>query len=98
MIKKMTVIPRINNSSSEEQTIEWQIPGRVSAAFMFTEATGYSFIAKVRVEKKHWWNRSWKTYITHSKNEEDAFRKGLKFLESHDYQIDAESSIHDKFR
>ena len=88
MYNQLTSIPRIKNRSEEKESIEWQIPRQVSAAFMFIKKMGYSFIAKVKVEKKHWWSRSWETFITHAPTQSEALSEGLKFLESHGYSID----------
>ena len=88
MYNQLTTIPQILNQTVKKDSIEWQIPDRVSAAFMFIEKMGYSFIAKVKVEKKHWWNRSWETFITHAPVQSDALKKGLEFLEGHGYAID----------
>jgi len=55
---------------------------------MLIEKFGYTFSAKIRVEKKHWWNRSWKTFITHAPAPVEAIRKGVEFLESFGYTIE----------
>ncbi len=86
--KKLTSIPQIRNQSSKNDAIEWNIPQQVSVAFMFIEKFGYTVSTKVRVEKKHWWSRSWKTFITHAPTEAEAIRKGLEFLESYGYTIE----------
>ena len=54
----------------------------------YIEKFGYTVSAKVKVEKKHWWNRSWKTFITHAPTTAEAIRKGLGFLESYGYTIE----------
>ena len=55
---------------------------------MFIDKFGYTLSAKVRVKKKHWWNRSWKTFIAHTPTAAEAISKGMGFLESHGYQIE----------
>ncbi|MEN8223111.1 MAG: hypothetical protein ABFR36_07605 [Acidobacteriota bacterium] len=92
MYNKLTSIPRIESTTGEKDSIEWQIPQQVSVAFMFTKETGYSFIAKVKVEKKHWWNRPWETFITHATDQSEAIGKGQEFLEIHGYKIDPDTA------
>ena len=89
--KKLTTIPQIRNQTSRNDAIEWEIPQKVSVAFMLIEKFGYTFSAKIRVEKKHWWSRSWKTFITHAPATVEAIRKGLEFLESFGYAIEVDT-------
>ena len=86
--KKLTSIPQIRNQTSKNDAIEWEIPQQVSIAFMLIDKFGYTFSAKIRVEKKHWWSRSWKTFITHASTPAEAIRKGREFLESFGYTIE----------
>lgn len=82
------LIPQIRNDATQRNTIEWRIPQQVSVALTLIEKFGYTVIAKVKVKKQHWWNRSWKTFITHASTPDAAFRKGLEFLESFGYTIE----------
>jgi len=91
--KDLTSIPQIRNQPSQKDAIEWEIPEQVSVAFMFIDKFGYTLSAKVRVEKKHWWNRSWKTFITHAPTTAEPFKKGLEFLESHGYTIEYDADL-----
>ena len=93
MINQFTTIPRIEDRSGQKESVEWQIPHQVSAAFMFIDKFGYSFIAKVKVKKKRWWNRSWETFVTHDADQTSAVRKGIEFLERHGYTIDPETAV-----
>jgi len=88
---KLISIPQIRNQTSQKDAIEWEIPQQVSVAFMLIEKFGYTFSAKIRVEKKHWWSRSWKTFITHAPTSREAIRKGLEFLESFGYTIEVDT-------
>ncbi len=86
--KNLVSVPRIGSQTPQTGAIEWEIPGQVSVAFMLVDEFGYSLIAKVRIDKKHWWNRPWKTFIAHASTPDEAVRKGLEFLESYGYTIE----------
>jgi hypothetical protein len=86
--KNLISVPRIGSRTARQDAIEWTIPSQVSVAFMSVDRFGYSLIAKVKVKKKHWWNRSWKNFVTHAPTPEEAVRKGLEFLESYGYTIE----------
>ncbi|MCK5116582.1 MAG: hypothetical protein KAR44_08265 [Candidatus Aegiribacteria sp.] len=86
--KILTSIPQIRNQTSKNDAIEWEIPQQVSVALAFIDKCGYTVIAKVRIDKKHWWNRPWKTFITHAPSPAEAIKNGLEFLESYGYTID----------
>jgi hypothetical protein len=86
--KNLVSVPRIGSQTPQTGAIEWEIPGQVSVAFMLVDEFGYSLMAKVRIDKKHWWNRPWKTFIAHAPTPDEAARKGLEFLESFGYRID----------
>ena len=88
MHKKLISIPRIRSSASQKNTIEWKIPQQVSVAFTLIDKFGYTVMVKVKVEKKHWWNRSWKTFAAHATTPDAAIKKGREFLESYGYTID----------
>ena len=90
--KKLTSIPQIRNQTSNNDAIEWEIPQQVSVAFMLIDKFGYTFSAKIRVEKKHWWSRSWKTFITHASAPTEAIRKGIEFLENYGYTIEYDTA------
>ncbi len=92
MYSQLTTIPRIDDRDGKKESIEWQIPHQVSAAFMFIDKFGYSFIAKVKVKKKYWWSRSWKTFVTHDPDSAAAISKGEEFLESYGFRIDPDTA------
>jgi len=81
-------IPRVESRAPNKNTIEWEIPSKVKVVFMLTEKIGYTIIANVKVEKKHWWNRSFKTFTVSSANPAEAIMKGLDFVEKYGYHID----------
>ena len=88
MNKNLISIPQIVSHTPQKDTIEWEIPQQVSVAFTLIDKFGYTVMAKVKVEKKHWWNRSWKTFTAHADNSATAITKGREFLESYGYTID----------
>jgi len=84
-------IPRIPSRAKHKNTLEWKIPGEVSVALMLIERIGYTFVAKVKIEKKHWWNRSYKVFTISKPNIADAIIRGDEFLRKHGYYIDSKS-------
>ena len=88
MNKNLISIPRIESRTPQKNTIEWKIPQQVSVALTLLDKFGYTLMAKVKVEKKHWWNRPWKTFTTHAPTQAAAITKGLEYLESYGYTID----------
>jgi len=86
--KNLITIPRCDRHTPQKDAIEWEIPEQVSVAFMFVDKFGYTLASKVKVDKKHWWNRSWKTFMTHAPTPAEAIAKGLEFLESYGYTIE----------
>lgn len=91
MYKKLTTVPRIVNDKNQKDTLEWQIPQQISVVFTFLDNFGFTFMAKVRVEKKHWWNRSWQTFTAHDTDAASAIAKGNALLERYGYTIDQNS-------
>lgn len=81
-------IPRVESRAPNKNTIEWEIPDRVSVGLMLVEKIGYTVLVKVKVEKKHWWNSSYKTFTTSSLNPAEAIMKMSDFLEQYGYYID----------
>jgi len=55
---------------------------------MLVDRIGYTIIATVKVDKKHWWNRSEKTFTFSSADPAEALLKGVDFIERHGYFID----------
>jgi hypothetical protein len=55
------LIPRIESRAPNKNTIEWEIPNKVSVGFMAVSGLGFFVSIKIKFDKKHWWNRSWKT-------------------------------------
>jgi len=86
--RRLTLIPQSVSRTHKKDAIEWEIPEQVSVAFMFVENLGYTLASKVKVDKKHWWNRSWKAFMTHAPTPAEAIAKGMEFLESYGYTID----------
>lgn len=82
-------IPRVESRAPNKNTIEWKILDRVSVCLMLVEKIGYTVLVKVKVEKKHWWNSSYKTFTTSSLNPVEAVMKMSDFLEKHGYYIDS---------
>ena len=87
--KKLISIPRVESRAPNKNTIEWEIPEKVSLCLMLVERIGYTFLAKVNVKKKHWWNSSHNTFTTSSINPMEAVMKVSDFLEQHGYYIDS---------
>ena len=88
MNRRLISIPRVASTAPNKNTIEWAIPNKVKVVFMLIERTGYTIIISVKVEKKHCWNSSYKTFTISSPNPADAIMKGLEFLEKHGYYIE----------
>jgi hypothetical protein len=81
-------IPRVKSRASNKNTIEWEIPDKVSVCLMLVEKIGYTVLVKVKVEKKHWWNSSYKRFTVSSLNPIEATIKMSNFLEQYGYYID----------
>ena len=88
MPNNLISIPRVESRAPNKNTIEWEIPGKVTVGLMLIERTGYTFIAKVKVEKKHWWSSSHKQFVGSNPNVMEVIVKGLEFLEQFGYYID----------
>jgi hypothetical protein len=86
--KELDTIPRVQSSAPNKNTIEWEIPGKVKVGFMLVDRAGYFVFTKIRVEKRHWWNRSWKTYTAKSHDPIEAVMNALDILETHGFYID----------
>jgi len=84
-------IPRVESRAHHKNTIEWEIPGKVSVGIMLISGVGYTFIAKVAIKKKHWWNKSTKTFVVSDLNPATAIIKGVNFLEPYGYYIDPDT-------
>ena len=85
---KLTPIPRIESQAPNRNTIEWEIPDKVSVCLILIEKIGHTFIAKVKIEKKYWWSSSYKTFTVSSTDVMEVIVKGLEFLEQYGYYID----------
>lgn len=81
-------IPRVKSRAPNKNTIEWEIPDKVSVCLMLVEKIGYTVLVKVKVEKKHWWNSSHKKFTTSSPNPIEVTMKMSDFLEQYGYYID----------
>jgi hypothetical protein len=91
---KLRSIPRVESRAPNKNTIEWEIPDQVSVGLMLIERIGFTFIAKVKVKKKHWWHSSHKTFTVSSSNPMEAVIKVSEFLEGYGYYIDSDSIAH----
>lgn len=81
-------VPRVESRAPNKNTIEWEIPGKVTVGLMLIERVGYTFLAKVNVKKQHWWSSSRKTFTASNPNVMEVIMKGQEFLEQHGYHID----------
>lgn len=88
MNEALIPIPRIESRAPNGNTIEWEIPNKVEATLMLVDRIRYTIITKVKVDKKHWWNRSHKIYTFSSSDPAEALLEGLNFIETHGYFID----------
>lgn len=91
MPQNLTPIQRVESKAPLKNTIEWEIPNSVLASLMTIGGVGYMFIAKVKTEKKHWWNKKWKTYTKRAANPVTAVFSRLEFLQKFGYTIDHNS-------
>ena len=91
MSENLTPIPRVESRVPNKNTIEWEIPDRALATLMLISSVGYMFLAKVKQEKKHWWNKSWKSFSARAADPATAVLTGLNFLEKYGYTIDHKS-------
>ena len=82
-------IPRVPSKAPNKNTIEWEIQDKVSVVLMSVKRIGYTFISKVKVDKKHWWNAQYKTFVVSGENIMELVQKISDFLEAYDYFIDA---------
>ncbi len=88
MSENLVPIPRVESRAPNKNTIEWEIPEKVLASLMLVNGIVYMFLAKVKVEKKHFWNKSWRNFTTSDANAGTALVTGLAFLERNGYTID----------
>jgi hypothetical protein len=87
--KHLISIPRVQSSAPNKNTIEWEIAGKVSVGFMMVDRLlKYFVFVKIKVEKKYWWNRSWKTYTAKSHDPAEALTNAADILEKHGFYID----------
>ncbi|MBU2109555.1 hypothetical protein KKB71_01170 [Patescibacteria group bacterium] len=91
MSENLTVIPRVESRAPNKNTIEWEIPDKVLATLMLIIRVGYMLLVKVKKQKKHWWNKSWKSFSTRAADPATAVLMGLDFLKKHGYTIDHNS-------
>lgn len=89
MNENLTPIPRIESRAPNKNTIEWEIPKKVLVGFMLVGGVGYFVFIKIKVLKKYWWNRSWKTFTSKSHGPAEAIMNALDILEKYGYYIDA---------
>ncbi|WP_271766692.1 hypothetical protein [Aquimarina algiphila] len=88
----MILIPRATSHNTQKSTYEWRIRRRVSVALTYIEAYGYTIMAKVKIKKKYFWNRSWKTFTVYDiSNPEKALKKAIELLEDYGFTIDAKN-------
>lgn len=89
--QQLTPIPRVESRAPNKNTMEWEIPNVVLVSFLLVGRIGYTFLAKVKQQKKHLWNKSWETFTTSDVDPATAMLKGLDFLKKYDYTIDSDS-------
>jgi hypothetical protein len=86
--KRLISIPRVRSRAPNKNTLEWEIAGKVSVGFMLVDRLKYFVFMKIKVEKKHWWNRAWKTYTAKSHDPAEALINAGDILEKHGFYID----------
>jgi hypothetical protein len=84
-------IPRIESRAPNKNTIEWEIPNKVSVGFMAVSGLGFFATIKIKLDKKHWWNRSWKTFTSKSHDPAEAIMKSCDILDKYGFYIDPNS-------
>jgi hypothetical protein len=90
-MSQLKTIPRVESKAPQKNTIEWEIPNEVLASFLLVSGAGYMFVIKVKSNKKHWWESSWKHFSKTAPDPTSAFMLGLDFLEKFGYCIDHNS-------
>ena len=88
MSNSFVSVPRVESGAPNKNTIEWEIPVEVSVVLMRVEHIGYTVLLKIKVPKKHWWDRSWKTFSEVDNDPAKAIINALDILEKHGYTID----------
>ncbi len=88
--KNLISVPEVMRSSPGKKAKEWEIQDRISVALTLLDEFGYTLMVKVRVRKKHWWNRPWKNFVAHAPSAAEALEKGQEFLESQGYAIECD--------
>lgn len=91
MNKQLTKVPRVESQAPNKNTIEWEIPDKVLVSYMLVGQTGYTFIIKVKQQKKHFWNKLWKTFTVIDADPGVAIMKGVEKLEKYGYTIDSDT-------
>lgn len=81
-------IPRVESRAPQKNTIEWKIPGKVSVVYMLIARMGYTAIIKIKKEKKHWWNKSWKNFVINNPDPAHTITKAVDILNENGYTID----------
>lgn len=84
----LIALPRVESSSPSKNTIEWEIPDSALVVFMLVQGVGYTVTLKVRVHRRHWWNRAWITRTISSNDPSDAIMRAVTVLEENGYTID----------
>lgn len=88
---ELSAIPRVASSAPNKNTIEWKIPGKVEVSFLVIERIGFTFIAKIYIEKKHWWSSSEKTFMASGQDVMGVVSKISAFLNNYGYYIDPDT-------
>lgn len=86
--ERLLSVPMVEHVAVGKKAIEWEIPDRVAVALAFIRDYGYTVMAKVRVEKEHWWSRSWKNTAVHAPTIDEAMGKCVEFIEEHGYTVE----------
>ena len=90
-MSNLTSIPRVPSGASNKNTIEWEIQNKVSVGLMLVQRIGYTFIVKIKKDKKHWWSSAYKTLVVSGQNVMELIQKISDFLEQYGYYIDADT-------
>jgi len=90
-MSQLKTIPRVESKAPQKNTIEWEIPNEVLASLMLVSGVGYTFLIKVKNNKKYWWESTWKNFSKIAPDPTSALFPGLDFLEKFGYSIDHNS-------
>lgn len=93
MNKNLTLIPLAQSHITKKDAFEWTIPETASVALTYINDFGYTFMARVKVEKKHFWSPAWKTFTVNDVIPDLALMKGVRMLEDYGYTINTANIV-----